>query len=146
MGRYRSQFESHGFSSEHNLDVGIMDRECTDYGALHVVDESINTLTSSEPGFSTRRQHGKFKFTPLSKVLFALLQLLTTADTASRQLRENLYLYSAVVSMASMVANWIERGQVISKSSSIMTLQRKVSRYNDAVTSPEQIKYPFASF
>ena len=143
--RKRRLFQNHDFSTDSYLDVGNMDVECPDCGALHFLDERLMMSTPSNPKFRNCCQKGKFKFPPLSEVPNVLRVLLTGLDTVSREFRKKIRFYNIVLSMASVNAQWVNRAPDNLEFNPTMTVQGRVYHYLGALIPPKRIKPSYAS-
>ncbi|CDF37673.1 unnamed protein product [Chondrus crispus] len=97
--------------------------ECSHCKALHFVQERIGGSSAARPIFSTCCGKGKLSL-PLLPEPPALLRSLLIDDTPrARSFRKNIRAYNVALSMASVVAKWVNRGPGPSNFNPTMTMQ-----------------------
>ncbi|CDF33944.1 ATP dependant DNA helicase PIF1 [Chondrus crispus] len=116
-------------SSPSYRDFGMICTDCSHFKALHFVQERIVRSSAARPMFSTCC--GKVKLSlPLLLDPLALLRSLLIDDTPrSRRFRKNIRAYNAALSMASVVAIWVNRGPGPSNFNPTMTTQGEMYHY-----------------
>ncbi|CDF40018.1 unnamed protein product [Chondrus crispus] len=103
--------------------------ECSHCKALHFVQERLLSSSAARPMFSTCCKKGKLSL-PLLPDPPALLRSLLIDDTQrSRRFRKNIRAYNAALSMASVVAKWVNRGPGPSNFNPTMTMQGEMYHY-----------------
>ncbi|CDF36188.1 ATP dependant DNA helicase PIF1 [Chondrus crispus] len=103
--------------------------ECSHCKALHFVQERLLSSSAAGPMFSTCCEKGKLSL-PLLTDPPALLRSLLIDDTQrSRRFRKNIRAYNAALSMASVVAKWVNRGPGSSNFNPTMTMQGEMYHY-----------------
>lgn len=90
-------------------------------------------------------QHGKFKLRSLFLIETILFVLLTRSDLVSRQFRQKVRLYTAVMSMASVTASWVTRAQDNFAFDPTLIGKGKLYHYFGVLIPPQQIKHSYVS-
>lgn len=138
-------FLGHNFTSRAYFDIGKIDIECVQCGALHFNDKKSQKFSAILSKILYQFPAWKFYVTLLSRVLSILRELLTRSDTVSRQFCQKMRLYNAVCSTVSMTANWVSRALDKSVRNPTMTVKGKVYHNLGALISPQKIKHSCAS-
>ena len=116
-------------SSPSYRDLGMIRIECSHCKAVHFLQERIVSSSAARPIFSPCCGKGKLSL-PLLPDPPALLRSLLTDDTPrSRLFRKNIRAYNSELSMASVVAKWVNRGPGPSNFNPTMTMQGGMYHY-----------------
>ncbi|CDF36294.1 unnamed protein product [Chondrus crispus] len=116
-------------SSPSYRDLGMICVECSHCKALHFVQERIGSSSAARPIFSTCCGKGKLSL-PLLPDPPALLRSLLIDDTPRAcSFRKNIRAYNVALSMASVVAKWVNRGPGPSNFNPTMTMQGGMYHY-----------------
>ncbi|CDF37017.1 ATP dependant DNA helicase [Chondrus crispus] len=119
--------------------------ECSHCKALHFVQERIVSSSVARPMFSTCFGKGKLSL-PLLTDPPALLRSLLIDDTPrARRFRKNIRAYNSALSMASVVAKWVNRGPGTSNFNHTMTMQGEMYHYMGPMMPSEGRAPSFAS-
>ncbi|CDF39624.1 Helicase-like protein [Chondrus crispus] len=119
--------------------------ECSHCKALHFVQERIVSSSAARPMFSTCCGKGKLSL-PLLTDPPALLRSLLIDDTPrARGFRKNIRAYTSALSMASVVAKWVNRGPGTSNFNPTMTMQGEMYHYMGPMMPSEGRAPSFAS-
>ncbi|CDF40386.1 ATP dependant DNA helicase [Chondrus crispus] len=132
-------------SSPSYRDLGMVHIECSHCKALHFVQERIVSSSAARPMFSTCCGKGKLSL-PLLTYLPALLRSLLIDDTPrARRFRKNIRAYNSALSMASVVAKWVNKGPGTSNFNPTMTMQGEMYHYMGPMMPSEGRAPSFAS-
>jgi hypothetical protein len=83
-------------------DLGRMDIECHECGALHWMAERISTSSKRSPKFGMCCNHGRVKLQALPEPPQPLRSFLMDGDIQAREFRENIRLYNSALSFTSL--------------------------------------------
>ncbi|CDF38585.1 ATP dependant DNA helicase [Chondrus crispus] len=132
-------------SSPSYRDLGMVHIECSHCKALHFVQERIVSSSAARPMFSTCCGKGKLSL-PLLTDPPALLRSLLIDDTPRAcRFRKNIRAYNSALSMASVVAKWVNRGPGTSNFNPTMTMQGEMYHYMGPMMPSEGRAPSFAS-
>ncbi|CDF33589.1 Putativ ATP dependant DNA helicase [Chondrus crispus] len=132
-------------SSPSYRDLGMVHIECSHCKALHFVQERIVSSSAARPMFSTCCGKGKLSL-PLLTDPPALLRSLLIDDTPrARRFRKNIRAYNSALSMASVVAKWVNRGPGTFNFNPTMTMQGEMYHYMGPMMLSEGRAPSFAS-